>query len=538
MRPGLNVPWRSRGRRVFTMGAAVALVVGVSILSPLVSGASAAANGMLSFSVRANGEVFVTTVNRDGSGVAVQPAGRGGPVYSPDGNRELIRDEVGLLFVRDVGGGNERSLDAFGRIWGATWSADGARIAYQLVGSTSNFAGNEIWTMNADGSERVAVTNDGYAKTAMDMGATPTGPKIAYIGGRPGAAAECIGWRLWIMNPDGSSASCVTTVDQDLAYGAQAIDWSPDGTKIAMVSTKGTPVCLPNFGGCPLIGGVWIVDLAGGTPTNILPGTELGVVHALDVAWSPNGAELAIAGAVPTQSAPGSIFLSFASGLYILPSAGGTPLTLATSKDPIYTADWQPCVAGVTRSCISIARPTDGAPLPVTAPPVTTPKSCPLVTTADVLGKHPAGKQLPAFLNRGALCAAVWVPMVDKGFVPQGLALQGDVAWISGYDATTLPEPFKDDYEGFNGPCRVVRVNIRTGAMIGKVKFRLGERTKSSASSRRCAHGGGLHIDSAGRVWLATTDRLFLLDPARLWSVKWGDDAVIKSAPFDSRKAN
>ena len=68
-----------------------------------------------------------------------------------------------------------------------------------------------------------------------------------------------------------------------------------------------------------------------------------------------------------------------------------------------------------------------------------------------VLGAPPPLSSFPP--NDDAACAAVWVPTRDEGFVPQGLALQGDgTALVSGY----IHPPGDGRKDTSNEHCRVV----------------------------------------------------------------------------------
>ncbi len=88
--------------------------------------------------------------------------------------------------------------------------------------------------------------------------------------------------------------------------------------------------------------------------------------------------------------------------------------------------------------------------------------------------------------------------------MPQGLALDGDTAWVSGYR-------WRQAYG--DRPCRLMRVDLRTGKVLASTT-----RLTGSVGDRRstfCRHGGALSLDRHG-LWLAEADRLWLVDPARV----------------------
>jgi hypothetical protein len=105
-----------------------------------------------------------------------------------------------------------------------------------------------------------------------------------------------------------------------------------------------------------------------------------------------------------------------------------------------------------------------------------------------------------------AACEAVWVPTVlppaeaNRDFVPQGLALRGDgTALVSGYMAEIKKDP--------NATCRIVGVDLETGAELGVYNF---------PDGHRCAHAGGIAIDDDGRIWVADTKYLIMFRRSHL----------------------
>jgi hypothetical protein len=124
----------------------------------------------------------------------------------------------------------------------------------------------------------------------------------------------------------------------------------------------------------------------------------------------------------------------------------------------------------------------------------------------DVRGRAPRylKRQLDGFPNDQSLCAGAWLPRAQANFTPQGLAIDGSFALVSGYDGGGgLGTRF----------CRVQRVHLRSGkllAEVGPVEGTVGTRPPVV-----CRHGGGLLLDDHG-LWLVETDRLWLLDPATL----------------------
>lgn len=152
---------------------------------------------------------------------------------------------------------------------------------------------------------------------------------------------------------------------------------------------------------------------------------------------------------------------------------------------------------------------TDGDPT-AAVQPATDLSGCPPVTDDDVVGRAPSylgGAGLTPQPVSDAVCAAVWAPRLGGGFVPQGVAVRGRTAWLSGYD------------DGEPGAlwCRVRRVDLRTGALLadrGRVTGAVG-----AAPTTRCRHGGGLALDDRG-LWMTESSRVWLLDPDSLATLR------------------
>jgi len=131
---------------------------------------------------------------------------------------------------------------------------------------------------------------------------------------------------------------------------------------------------------------------------------------------------------------------------------------------------------------------------------------CDGVSFRDVLGRPPAygARELRRFPARQHACRAMWLPHLERWFVPQSLALDGETAWVSGY---TWHQDVADR------ACRLLRVRLDTGTVLadqGRLVGAPGDRKPTF-----CRHGGGLVQDEHG-LWIAEKERLWLVDPARV----------------------
>jgi hypothetical protein len=100
--------------------------------------------------------------------------------------------------------------------------------------------------------------------------------------------------------------------------------------------------------------------------------------------------------------------------------------------------------------------------------------------------------------NGQALTRRIWTPALDEGYVPQGLTAAGGHLFVSSY----RPSP---DLHSGRGPCRVFRIDAATGRIDGRFDLPEG----------LCTHSGGLEYVGQGRLLLADTRRLFLIDLER-----------------------
>lgn len=121
------------------------------------------------------------------------------------------------------------------------------------------------------------------------------------------------------------------------------------------------------------------------------------------------------------------------------------------------------------------------------------------VAFAQVLGTKP-GYELPnaagAMPNEQAMARRIWVPGLDDGYVPQGLATDGRYVLVSSYRSA--------DPKVNTGPCRVFRVEIATGKDAGFFDM-----------PAACTHAGGLAYLGGGTLVVADTRQLWRIDLER-----------------------
>jgi hypothetical protein len=103
----------------------------------------------------------------------------------------------------------------------------------------------------------------------------------------------------------------------------------------------------------------------------------------------------------------------------------------------------------------------------------------------EILGTKPSYVDGPpsAYPNQQAITPRIWIPGLEEGWTPQGLALVGKHALVSAYQDTDATRP----------KCRVFRVELATGSPAGAFDM-----------PEPCRHAGG--ITDIGGGWVVVAD--------------------------------
>ena len=111
---------------------------------------------------------------------------------------------------------------------------------------------------------------------------------------------------------------------------------------------------------------------------------------------------------------------------------------------------------------------------------------------APIAGVAPSygPKTVSAVPNAAAIVRRIWLPELDAGYDPQGLAVDDGAIYVSAYRSDSLGVR--------RGPCRVIRIDLETGGFTGYVDV-----------PSPCGHAGGLAVGGDGLLYVADTHALF-----------------------------
>jgi Tol biopolymer transport system component len=255
-----------------------------------------------------------------------------GPTWSPNGNKITFLSMGAFdgsnvfnvnhnenVWVMNADGSNPIPLTKFTaaplKVGGpvpsalsSTWSPDGSRIAFSSTGALDgsdalNPNGNSnIWIVNADGSMPKALTRLTAAQvipplipTAVAAASNPVwspdGNKIAFVSTGAIDGSDAVNTNnisnIWVMNADGSSAGAITQFTNLFIPTLQGLSWSPDSKRIVFICK-----CAVDGSDNPAItANIWVVRTDGSARTPLTQSNNSNVLNR-GPAWSPDGTKV------------------------------------------------------------------------------------------------------------------------------------------------------------------------------------------------------------------------------------------------------
>jgi Tol biopolymer transport system component len=292
--------------------------------------------GQIAYGSDRGGEWQIILMELDSGTETSLTAGSGGqysrPVFSPDGGRLALREDIGM------GGGGIAVMDvtlAGGRPAGSppvelfhgfadspTWSPDGSRVGYVTTVGSGRWT---AYTVAAGGSPPTAVP--ALPANATDLAWSPDGMWIAFSNyDNPSKQIK----DLYLIHPDGSGLTRLTSTPEADEDGPA---WSPDGRQIAFAKRDRSGT----------IGQRDIyrmnADGSGMTRVTADPASEF------DPAWSPDGTRIAFT-STRNEANDGNY------EIYVINADGTGELRLTNNRATDRWPTWRATPAGtVAPSC-------------------------------------------------------------------------------------------------------------------------------------------------------------------------------------------
>jgi len=196
--------------------------------------------------------------------------------WSPDGRTIAWVSQE--LWVTDVTSGTSSNLtNGTIEVRGPTWSPDSTLIAFESLGDAGY---RDIFTMPTSGGSAVNLTG-GSPGNDLNPVWSPNGAQIAFVSDRDGTSA------IYVMKADGGNPRRLVSAPDGSGCSAslRSLAWSPDGSQLAYAAQF---LC-----GMPVTQGAdyYVVDRSDGAATFLTYGNTL---RGGGPVWSPDGTKVAV----------------------------------------------------------------------------------------------------------------------------------------------------------------------------------------------------------------------------------------------------
>jgi len=160
------------------------------------------------------------------------------PAWSPDGQKiafQSNRDGNNEIYVMDAQGSILRRLTLDLKSDEAPdWSPDGSKIVFQKKDDPGLYSPSQIWVMNADGADPMALTNTGSPLRNLDPAWSPDGKKIAFDSDRDNTQQIR---QVWVMDADGMNQKSLTSLPGESGHAGWG--WAADADEDASIAQPG-----------------------------------------------------------------------------------------------------------------------------------------------------------------------------------------------------------------------------------------------------------------------------------------------------------